>query len=269
MSTKTSTPMGESSPSRMPGHWVLAGLGKKVLRPGGVELTRQMLTGLAIGPKDDVIEFAPGMGATAKLTLGNGPASYTAVERDETAAGIVRRYLSGSNQRCVVGCAEDTGLPDQSAHVVYAEAMLSMQTPTRRTQIVREANRLLRSGGRYGIHELRLMPDDIDPKVREEIEKALTQSIRHRVAPLTSTEWHELLASEGFGVQEGSTAPMHLLEPSRLIADEGLIGALKFGWNLLRNRDARQRVLAMRRAFRRFDAHLGAITIVAVKEQIE
>ena len=62
---------------------------------------------------------------------------------------------------------------------------------------------------------------------------------------------------------------MHLLEPSRLIADEGLAGALKFGWNLLINRDARRRVLAMRRAFRRFDAHLGAITIVAVKKRQE
>ena len=28
---------------KMPGHWVLARLGKRVLRPGGMELTRRML----------------------------------------------------------------------------------------------------------------------------------------------------------------------------------------------------------------------------------
>ena len=28
---------------KMPGHWVLARLGKRVLRPGGMELTRLML----------------------------------------------------------------------------------------------------------------------------------------------------------------------------------------------------------------------------------
>lgn len=34
---------------RMPGHWVLAQMGKRVLRPGGMELTRAMLEALAIG----------------------------------------------------------------------------------------------------------------------------------------------------------------------------------------------------------------------------
>ena len=37
--------------SRMPGHWLLARLGKRVLRPGGSELTRALLDGLAIGPQ--------------------------------------------------------------------------------------------------------------------------------------------------------------------------------------------------------------------------
>ena len=45
---------------KMPGHWVLARLGKRVLRPGGMELTRRMLKHLAIKPSDEVIEFAPG-----------------------------------------------------------------------------------------------------------------------------------------------------------------------------------------------------------------
>lgn len=32
-------------PDKMQGHWVLARAGKRVLRPGGLELTRQMLDG--------------------------------------------------------------------------------------------------------------------------------------------------------------------------------------------------------------------------------
>jgi len=58
---------------KMPGHWVLARLGKRVLRPGGIELTRRMLNCLAIKPSDQVIEFAPGMGMTARLTLALAP----------------------------------------------------------------------------------------------------------------------------------------------------------------------------------------------------
>ncbi len=74
---------------KMPGHWVLARLGKRVLRPGGMQLTRKMLEALRIERDDDVVEFAPGMGVTARLTIELNPKSYTGVERDEVAARSV------------------------------------------------------------------------------------------------------------------------------------------------------------------------------------
>jgi hypothetical protein len=112
---------------KMPGHWLLARLGKRVLRPRGRELTCRMIETLNIGPADAVIEFAPGLGETARLTLNKKPASYTAVERDKDAAALVQKFLKQPDQRCVVGLAEETGLPDASATVVFGEAMLSMQ----------------------------------------------------------------------------------------------------------------------------------------------
>ena len=50
--------------NRMPGYWLLAQMGKRVLRPGGLELTRQMLEALDIQSTDHVIEFAPGSGSS-------------------------------------------------------------------------------------------------------------------------------------------------------------------------------------------------------------
>src|SRR5687767_11646866 len=110
-------PGGALKTGKMPGHWVLARLGKRVLRPGGMDLTRRMLASLHIGGADDVVEFAPGMGVTARLTLALSPASYTAVERDEAAARVVKGYLGGERQHCVVGSAAETGLPAASATV--------------------------------------------------------------------------------------------------------------------------------------------------------
>ncbi len=72
--------------TKMPGHWLLARLGKRVLRPGGLGLTRAMLRHLAIGPADEVVEFAPGLGVTARAILQRRPRRYTAVERDAKAA---------------------------------------------------------------------------------------------------------------------------------------------------------------------------------------
>ena len=259
----------ELDTTKMPGHWLLARLGKRVLRPGGQELTRQMLNGLCIKSSDDVVEFAPGLGFTAQLTLNQKPASYMAIERDEAAASLVRRYLIGNNQACLIGRAEKTGLSDATATVVYGEAMLTMQTPTKKQQIVQEAFRLMKPTGRYGIHELCLVPEDLDEDTKQEIQKALTDAIHVGARPLTVPEWRTLLEAEGFIVHTQATAPMHLLEPKRLIQDEGFWGALRFVWNVLRDREARRRVKTMRKVFQTYEKNLAAIMLVGIKRNTE
>ncbi|MEM6572051.1 MAG: methyltransferase domain-containing protein [Planctomycetota bacterium] len=256
-------PAGHLDAAKMPGHWLLARLGKRVLRPGGRELTRRMLDGLDVGNSDDVVEFAPGLGETARWTLSRNPASYTAVDRDAAAAELVRRTFTGANRRCVIASAEATGLEDASASVVYGEAMLSMQTPARKTAIVREAFRVLRPGGRYAIHELCLGPGNVPEETRDAVRRDLSGSVHVGVRPLTVTEWRELLESEGFTVEDPMTAPMHLLEPARMIQDEGVGGAARIAWNMVRDREARGRVLEMRRSFRRHADHLCAISLIA------
>lgn len=255
--------------AKMPGHWLLARMGKRVLRPGGLELTRELLHSLAISANDDVVEFAPGLGVTARMALDSRPQSYTAVERDRCAAAAVERMLSGPQQRCIRGTAEETNLADASASVVYGEAMLSMQTEGAKLRIVREAARLLRPRGRYGIHELCLAPDDVDDEVREAIRRDLSDEIHVGVRPLTLHEWRELLTSAGLSIVATKTAPMHLLEPRRLVKDEGLLGAMRFAWNVATHAAARRRVLTMRRVFRKYGRHLAAVALVAMKPNEE
>jgi SAM-dependent methyltransferase len=226
-----------------------------------------MIEALNTQPSDAVIEFAPGLGETARLTLKHKPFSYTAVERDKDAAALVEQSLHGPEQRCVVGFAENTGLPDAAATVVYGEAMLSMQPAQHKSQVVREACRLLKPGGRYGIHELCLTPDDLDEGSKRAIERDLASVIHHGTRPLTSAEWRGLLESEGFVVEAQAHAPMSLLEPWRIIRDEGVFRALRFAFNLLRNRAARQRVLAMRRVFATNRNHLAAIMVIGCKKE--
>lgn len=248
---------------RMPGHWVLASLGKRVLRPGGLGLTRVMLEQLHIGHDDDVIEFAPGLGVTASMTLQRHPRSYVAIEQDERAADTARSYVSGDRRQVIVADAQDVPLESHTATVIYGEAMLTMQSPVQKEQIIREAARLLKPGGKYGIHEMSLANPTIDPQRRKEVRQDLARAIRVNVAPLTSAEWIDLLENHGFHVLAVQTAPMHLLHLKRLLEDEGISGVLKISGNLLRNRQARQRVLEMRRQFVKHAAQLQAISIIA------
>ena len=244
---------------------MLARLGKKVLRPGGLELTSQMLNSLAIGDRDDVVEFALGLGLTAKMTLGRRPRSYVAVERDDNAARTVRLLLTAPNRRCIVGRAEDTGLPDACATVVYGEAMLTMQSATAKDRIVGEAARLLVPGGRYGIHEVALGPETMSPNLIKQISHELSDAIHHAVMPLTVGGWRTLFESHGFSVSSEHTAPMHLLEPRRLLADEGVARAMRFLWNMARDKESRDRVKQMKHVFRKYREHLLAVAIVLEK----
>jgi SAM-dependent methyltransferase len=264
--TSTGLPGSELKSGKMPGHWLLARLGKRVLRPGGLELTRALLSDLAIGSADDVVELAPGLGVTARLLLEKGPRSYCGIERDGDAARWTLRQLpAGHDVDVRIGAAEQTGLADGSASVVIGEAMLTMNPQPHKEAIVAEAFRLLRPGGRYGVHELAVVPDDAPAEVRHEIGAALSQSIHVGARPMIESEWRALFARAGFSDVKVGFAPMHLLEPARMIADEGFLRTLMILKNLLLDPEARHRVLAMRQVFRKYGSHLSAISIVGRK----
>lgn len=99
--------------------------------------------------------------------------------------------------------------------------------------------------------------------VGTEIRQALARAIRVNSRPLPVDGWRALLEAHGLVVDHVDTAPMALLEPRRIVADEGLLGALRFASNLLTQPDARHRVLAMRRTFRTHRAHVTAVAITA------
>ncbi|WP_029411470.1 class I SAM-dependent methyltransferase, partial [Mycobacterium avium] len=212
--------------------------------------------------------LAPGLGRTATEIVARAPRSYVGAEADPDAANVVRGVLGdlGAHNAAVrVADAADTGLPDASGDVVIGEAMLTMQGDAAKRAIVAEAARVLRPGGRYAIHELALTPDTVSEEVSTDIRRALARAIKVNARPLTVAEWSALLAEQGLVVDHVATAPMALLQPRRLVSDEGLFGALRFARNVLVHRDARKRVLTMRRTFRKHRRQLAAVAIVAHK----
>lgn len=248
------------------GHWILAKMGKKVLRPGGKELTQKLINNLRISAQDQVVEFAPGLGFTASITLKNNPKTYTGIELNEEAAQILRKTIYGSGREIIIGNAAHSTLDNNTYDKVYGEAMLTMQADHRKSAIIKEGYRILKSGGLYGIHELGLQPDDISEEQKAEIQRALAKIIQVNARPLTVSEWCHLLEQEGFEIEKIETNPMHLLEPKRIFDDEGFFRTLKIIFNILTHPKERKRIIAMRKVFRKYQSHLNAISIVAKKK---
>lgn len=166
-------PRSDRDPAHLQGHWLLARIGKHVLRPGGKKLTERMLANADIAGKD-VVEFAPGLGLTTRAILERDPKSYRGVDRDPQVVDIISKLTSEKATipaSCVQRDAADIGLESNSADVVIGEAMLTMQTERGKQAIIGEAFRLLRAGGTYSIHELGLQPDNLDESVKDEVRK--------------------------------------------------------------------------------------------------
>ncbi len=245
---------------------MLGRLGKRVMRPGGLAPSRRMIEALRIGPDDDVVEMWPGLGRTAALALAGAPRSYTGIERGAAEASRARAVLSGPDQRCLVAPVHRTGLASGCATVVYGEALLTLEPASRKSAIVAEAARLLRPGGRYGIHELLLTPDGLAEAAKADIERTLSRVLAVGARPLTATEWRGLVESGGFAVQTEHTCPLLLLDPRTFLADEGLVGAIAFLGRTLAHPEVMPRLALIWRTFQRYRDHLGAIALTAVRE---
>ena len=247
------------------GHWMLAKLGKRVLRPGGRELTEKLIAGLQITPEDDIVEFAPGLGFTANIACGYRPKSYTGVDLNEEAATIARKRIKYDKAKIINANAAQSTLPDAYANKVYGEAMLTMQPLEQKKAIIAEAFRILKSGGYYGIHELGIAPDSVSEEIKEDLFKELSETIRVHARPMTTAEWTALLEEQGFKVIKVAHNPMLLLERSRMVQDEGWLRVLLVTFNLLRFPEIRKRVQKMKACFRKHQDNLDAVAIIAQK----
>lgn len=244
-------------------HLILSAVGKKVLRPGGKELTQKLIQELQINSDDEVVEFAPGLGYTAQLILNNHPKNYVGIDIDELTIKDLEKKFDHHNTHFILANAAQTGLENNSKDKVIGEAMLTMQADHIKLEIIQESNRILKKGGLFAIHELGL--NEMDNNFKNTLQKELSQVSHVNTRPLTVQEWSDLLLQEGFAVKVIYTSKMHLLEPKRMIDDEGFFGVLKIAFNILKNSTIRKRIIQIRKAFNKYQKNMKAVAIIAEK----
>lgn len=247
-------------------HEVLSGVGKKVLRPGGKELTKKMIDALEIKEQDKVVEIAPGMGYTARMCISCCPQTYIGVDCDCKSVHHLRDQITSAviNIRFIEGKGDQTTIEDNSKDKVYGEAIMTMHANQAKKRFIREAHRILKDKGWYAIHELALK-DGLSEEDRNEMMTTLAKVMKVNAKPLTISEWSKLLEDEGFTIKKVATNRMLLLQFPRILFDEGIQGIAKIALNILTNKGATKRVFSMRKTFMKYEKNIQAVMIIAEK----
>lgn len=228
--------------------------------------TQQLLRLANLKPGETVLEVAASFGETAIALSKQFGVRVIGIEKSPDSVVRARANIEAAGVTSLVKVIEgDIFQLDRISEqfdYVLAEAILTMQSPIGKAKALRNIHDRLKPNGRFLSHELMVRSD------REaEIHQALAQTLRVNSAPLTEARWIEAFETAGLNVLQYQIGEMGLLDPTRLIKDEGWLDAARFFWNLLTQTQLRQRILAMRKIFQQYKQDLGYITLIAVKEE--
>lgn len=246
------------------GHQVMAAAGKKILRPGGKAATEQLFEWANFQPGETVLELAASFGYSAIALAQQYGVRVVGIEKnpDSVARACANIRAAGLEDQVQVIEGDIFHLeqiPEQFDYVL-AEAILTMQSVPSKQKVLEGIGDRLKSGGKFLSHEL------LANGREDEIHRTLAAAIRVNSTPLSEANWIDAVETVGLQVAQHQTGPMGLLNPARILRDEGWRDALKFFWNVLTQPKVRDRVLTMRRVFQQYKRELGYIIICAAKQ---
>jgi cyclopropane fatty-acyl-phospholipid synthase-like methyltransferase len=243
------------------GHEILAAAGKTVLRPGGRAATQKLFDWANFKPDETVLELASGLGSTAITLAKRYGVSVVGVEQNPDRVAIAKAKVRAAGFADRINIIQGNALYldgiTERFDYVLAEAILTLQSPIGKRQILTLARDRLKPQGQFLSHEL-LVRDRV-----EQIRQALEQAIRAKPTPLQEQEWIDTFSQAGLTVTQHQSGAMGLLNPVQVLQDEGVINTARILWNLMIHPPIRDRVLAMRQIFDRYQQDLGYIAISA------
>lgn len=201
MTTGVAAP-AEARPLGVPQPPVALRVAGGIVAPGGPALSERLVEALRVGPADRVVHLGAGVGAgVTSAILAARPGEYVAVEADPLVQARLRRRVRGGGRTGRQRPPEATGLPDGSASVVVLDGLLSALPDAAKGVVVAEATRLLRAGGRLGLHELAVAP-------REDGEAPADVGGGPWLRPLTPAAWRALVEAAHMIPTGSRTAPL-------------------------------------------------------------
>lgn len=238
----------------------LASLGKTELKPGGAYATGALIRVLELKGGDHAMVLGPNAGSTALFVSMTTQATTEAVVGSESEKVTENDASLKRRSTARIGKAEALPFEDNHFHVVMVEATLAHLPATRRDAALREIHRVLKPGGRLGIHELcwRQPPTP-------EREAALAQVWQGQAHPMVVRGWWDALENAGFAEVRNELAVVSYLTPKGLDTDEGAEVTAQMFHRAFAEDAALARFTRAYREFNDFRRYYGVILATAIK----
>ncbi|MGM3306130.1 SAM-dependent methyltransferase [Anabaena sp. WFMT] len=246
------------------GHQVLAAAGKKYLRPGGRIATEKLCQWANFQPGETVLELASSFGYSAISLVQRYHVKVVGIEKNPESVASARANIRAAGLENEIEIIEGDifhlDIIPGKFDYVFAEAILTMQSPQGKAKLLTEIHNRLKPGGKFLSHEL--LANDKEAEIRAD----LAQVIKANSTPLSATNWIQVFTQAGLQVQKHEVGAMSLLNWWRMLQDEGIFKTMQILWNILTKPDIRKRVLEMRHVFQKYQQELGYIILCAVAE---
>lgn len=194
----------------------LATLGKTELKPGGTYATGALIRMLGFKGTEHTLVVGPNAGSTALFLSVTNEVTTEALVGSEAEKVTEDDPALKRRSTARIGKTEEMPFEDGKFDVALVEATLALKGPAQQRVTLKELNRVLKPGGRLGLHELcwRQPPTP-------ELEDRLRNVWRGEVYPRVIRDWWDSLEQAGFTGIDNELAVVSYFTRKGLEADEG------------------------------------------------
>lgn len=226
-------------------------VGMTVIHPGGFGATNQLLKYLSPSSNSKVIDIACGKGTTAIFIAERFGCNVTAIDIDakliEEAKYLTKKKGLKNKITYYVGDALKLPFNDNEFDIAVSQAMLVLIDD--KVKAIKEANRVIKPGGKAGWLELSWKKEI----TKEFIEKVSTIICAYCMTNVSTYDGWKKIFTEA-EITNIIVKPLDFTPNSGgligMIKDEGFLRAISIMFNIMNNKEIKNRVKIMNRFFK-------------------